>query len=1246
MKQQNLFKITFWLFVFCGITTSVNAQLHYKTSWIGNTYGGNNNKWVQDFSSDIDVASDGTVVTNSTWDENGRCNGIYKDGDVAEKLLGEQREVGGCWCWGTAGKTVAVDKNYIYINNCDGDVILYDRNKNYNFVKENKIGFEADGMFLKDAKLYLVNGNAVQIRNKSDMVSVGGFSIKGASDIAVDKNNTIWLLIDDKIVHVAEDGTKLADTIKLEKPTAINIDNKGRLIVCESGWKRQVFFYNITATPVVEHVFGQEGGISAGTPGIIEPTKFFDLVAAGTDSLGNIYVAMSYRENIIRKFTPSGELVWELQALNFLDNVDAEVTSDGKYVYGSDEIYEIDYTKPAGQQWKLRAITRDKIKYPDDPREGNQSTTSAFYRNVDGHRLMFLAGQVSEGFYVYYFNPATDGEIAIPTGYKIGEDSWAKWVDKYGNVWSCNNGEKLLYKYPLAGFKASGEPIYGSKISAAMPSFFTQLQKIVYQADEDIMYLTGFTTANPDPGGAWGLAGTEITRFDNWSKSPELKYRTVMPFNTWEGGASHEMVMPKSVSVSGDYLFVSYVWNDGTSGANPPIHAYNNKTGIEAGIIRPGTEVGTTGWVDISFGSNSYQRTNGEYVVFLEDGSRAKNIMYQWCPTGDCMESDIVTNITSPSENAYFLPADILTINASATSAQTTIAKMHFYANDSLIGTDDAAPFEFTWSNRPKGLFALKAVAEGANGAKKRTIDGVPVTLGDGFPEITLLAPSSDKFYSVIDTISFKVEVKDNGTIDSVVYYLNDVAWATVKKAPYDTILVAPAAGTYKIKAKAYDNDLYSVETDIVVFQVYAYREPENPVSTKNGLIYRYYEGSYSKLPDFSTLTPRNIGIVQNFDISKRNVNDNFAFSFNGFIDIVEKGVYTFYTSSDDGSKLYLGNTQIVDNDGAHGPQERMGSVLLKPGKHAITVAFFEAGGGESVDVWYSGPGVAKTKIPDNVLYYEAPVVNTVPQVSITSPVENTLVKVDDMLPISVQLSDAENNLMKVEYYFGAILIGNGLAPDFDFLWKVNSTGNNVLTAKAIDFGDLSATSAPVNIIVDTKPTVSITSPANNAEFKLGDEIVIEASASDNSQIAKVEFYSTNTLLGTDTEAPYTYVMTSTALGNYKFKAIAFDDLDQKTESAIVKVKVLNSTNYIGSTKADKSIYVFPNPVHNSPLFISNTSKGLLFVSITDISGKLVYKTQTNEAQIIVPSEKLKNGVYILRCLNGSEVINSKVVVQ
>jgi len=89
--------------------------------------------------------------------------------------------------------------------------------------------------------------------------------------------------------------------------------------------------------------------------------------------------------------------------------------------------------------------------------------------------------------------------------------------------------------------------------------------------------------------------------------------------------------------------------------------------------------------------------------------------------------------------------------------------------------------------------------------------------------------------------------------------------------------------------------------------------------SSAKPVSYEYFEGSWSKLPDFDTLTPVDAGSLDNFSIAPAAQSDYFAFRQTATLQITTPGKYTFYTRSDDGSQLFINDQRVVENDGLHG---------------------------------------------------------------------------------------------------------------------------------------------------------------------------------------------------------------------------------------------------------------------------------------------------------------------------------------
>jgi predicted alpha/beta superfamily hydrolase len=125
------------------------------------------------------------------------------------------------------------------------------------------------------------------------------------------------------------------------------------------------------------------------------------------------------------------------------------------------------------------------------------------------------------------------------------------------------------------------------------------------------------------------------------------------------------------------------------------------------------------------------------------------------------------------------------------------------------------------------------------------------------------------------------------------------------------------------------------------------------------GLKYSYYEGKWDSLPDFKKLKPIKTGITDStFNISKLQSPTNFAVVFEGFYKIETDGYYAFGLDSDDGSKFFLNNQLIVNQDGLHGMGNFKSYVVpLQKGFYPVRIEFFQREGGLDLQLLYLTPG-------------------------------------------------------------------------------------------------------------------------------------------------------------------------------------------------------------------------------------------------------------------------------------------------
>ncbi|MCR6643025.1 MAG: Ig-like domain-containing protein [Sporocytophaga sp.] len=435
-----------------------------------------------------------------------------------------------------------------------------------------------------------------------------------------------------------------------------------------------------------------------------------------------------------------------------------------------------------------------------------------------------------------------------------------------------------------------------------------------------------------------------------------------------------------------------------------------------------------------------------------------------------------------------------------------------------------------------------------------------PMDFTNKIPVVSITSPASKAIFLAASNITVNVTATDpDGSIAKVEFYKDGVKVGEDLTSPYSLTLTNVAAGSFNIVAAATDNLGVVGASQAIAIKVLDLRNPENPTNTLSGLDYSYYEGSWSSIPDFSILTAVKTGTISNFDLTPRNRNDNFAFRFKGFVNVPADGLYTFYTDSDDGSNLYIGNELVVDNDGLHGAgTHASGVVALKAGKHAVTVNFFEQGGDESINVYYESSGITKQLIPSASLFRVLPGVP--PTVSITAPLNNATFTVPASVTISANAADSDGSITRVEFYQGTTKLGEDLTSPYSYSWTNVAAGTYVLKAVAFDNSGSSTTSSLINITVSSgnvAPTVSITSPLNNATFTAPASVTINANASDSDgSILKVEFYQGTTKLGEDLTSPYSYTWTSVAAGTYTLKAIAYDNATASTTSSLINITV------------------------------------------------------------------------------------------
>ncbi|GEM_PF-27731 len=381
----------------------------------------------------------------------------------------------------------------------------------------------------------------------------------------------------------------------------------------------------------------------------------------------------------------------------------------------------------------------------------------------------------------------------------------------------------------------------------------------------------------------------------------------------------------------GEYILgkgATTLWEhwDGTSSHSHPMYGsvirwfYQAVAGIYPDVENPGFKnviIKPALCGDLTFASADYNSINGK-------------ITSEW----KLVDGDLHFNIEIPANSTatVFIPAENL---ANITEGGK--------------GLDKTRGFEFVKMENNRAVYKI------GSGKYSFVSKDVASLIQPVMHTSTPVILPKDTLFTKSDKALFSVHSATEG---AEIYYTTDGSVPTEKSILYSTPIPLDSDAT--IKAIAYKESLLSsyVQTEKVKF-----------VDPKiNGVNYTVYEGEWENKPDLKKLKAVSSGRQYDFNVNQiKKREDYIAVIFNGFIQIEKTGVYTFYSSANNGSWFYINNKLVVDNPAG----TESGEIILKKGKYPLKVIYFENTGTESLDVFMRGPGSEKETIPPAMLFFE-----------------------------------------------------------------------------------------------------------------------------------------------------------------------------------------------------------------------------------------------------------------------------------
>ncbi len=595
------------------------------------------------------------------------------------------------------------------------------------------------------------------------------------------------------------------------------------------------------------------------------------------------------------------------------------------------------------------------------------------------------------------------------------------------------------------------------------------------------------------------------------------------------------------------------------------------------------------------------QEMNGwKYRVVISDnnGSTVSNVATLSTTGGG--NNPPTVSITSPADGSTFTAPASITINATASDADGSIAKVEFFNGNTLLGTDTTAPYSYNWSNVGAGSYSITAKAYDDKGATA-IAGAVNITITDPvneLPVVSISSPTNGATFTAPAIITINATATDaDGSIAKVEFFNGNVLLGTDTTAPYSYNWSNVGAGSYSITAKAYDDKGATATSTAVNLTV---TDPANELPTV----------SITSPADGSTFTaPASITINATATDADGSIAKVEFFSGNVLLGTDTTAPYS-YNWSNVGASSYSIMAKAYDDKGATATSTAVNLTVTDP-------------------------------------------TNELPTVSITSPSDGDTFAAPANITINATATDADGSIAKVEFFSGNVLLGTDTTAPYSYNWSNVRAGSYSITAKAYDDKGATATAGAVNVTVTSTmnqpPVLAITAPIDGTVFTVGSDITAEVTATDpDGNITKVEFYVESFLLATDTTAPYSATSSNVPAGTYTITAVAYDNNNASTTSDPVTI-VISSTTSISDPDEEEEGDGTVDPDEEKVMMYPNPSVGIVNIqgvskeTSIDVYNSIGLKVLSVKGEQKIDLSQQNKGLYLVRVKHSRE---SKTIVK
>jgi hypothetical protein len=277
----------------------------------------------------------------------------------------------------------------------------------------------------------------------------------------------------------------------------------------------------------------------------------------------------------------------------------------------------------------------------------------------------------------------------------------------------------------------------------------------------------------------------------------------------------------------------------------------------------------------------------------------------------------------------------------------------------------------------------------------------------------------------------------------------------------------------------------------------------------------------------------------------------------------------------------------------------------------------------------------------------------TAPRVAITYPAAGQVFVQPASVFIRADATTAQGRtITRVEFYAGNTLVGTDTSVPYQIVWDDPPTASYVLTAKAFDSAGEMNTAQPINIRLDPPngglfpipiPKPALDSPQAEQTFNAPANITLSTTpAPSQYPVARIEFYADTTLLGFDTNAPYSFIWTNVPAGRYTVSARTVAGTGARANSALADITVAAPSFQINGHVSDTG----GAGLSGVSIALSNASSGAF--ATTDAVGDYTFNNVAGGASYTVTAAAtgitFSPGPTTFNNLSGNQIANFNVM--